>query len=337
MSAADAARDAAALAGEDDLIARHFRPIAADPGAFALSDDAACISVRDGHDLVVTVDAVVANVHFLPDDPPDAIARKALRVNLSDLAAKGATPRGFVLTLALERRDDAWLATFARALGEDAATFACPLLGGDTVRTPGPLTISITAFGEVPSGAMVRRAGAQPGDIVVVSGTIGDAALGLRLLRGDIQLALPLADRDWLISRYRVPQPRLAMAPCVARHFHAAMDLSDGLAGDLARLCRASGVSARINVDDVPLSTGARQIRQTGPEEAREWIMVGGDDYEILGTVAPLLWPQAEAAARAAGVALTPIGTIVGGDGPPVFVDAAGAPVSVAATPFTHF
>src|SRR4051794_18863857 len=157
---------------EDSLIARYFKPLATDPGAFALTDDAAILR-SSGDDIVVTTDAIVEGVHFLPADPPDTIARKALRVNLSDLAAKGATPAGFVLTLALRAADDAWLAPFARGLGEDAAHFACPLLGGDTVSTPGPLMISITAFGRVPSGRMIRRAGGRPGDRVVVTGTIG--------------------------------------------------------------------------------------------------------------------------------------------------------------------
>src|SRR6478752_2213238 len=171
-----------APSGEDNLIARYFRPIATDLGAFGLIDDAAAISGgRD--DIVVTVDAIVAGVHFLPDDPADTIARKALRVNLSDIAAKGAIPAGFVLTLALPDIDENFLAPFATALGEDAALFKCPLLGGDTVKTPGPLMISVTAFGRVPPSKMVHRFGAQPGDIVVVTGTIGDAALGLRLLQ----------------------------------------------------------------------------------------------------------------------------------------------------------
>src|SRR5450631_3587053 len=176
--------------GEDDLIARHFRPLATDPGALGLVDDAAILKAR-GEDIVVTTDAIVAGVHFLPDDPPDTVARKALRVNLSDLAAKGATPAGFVLTLALQRADESWLAAFARGLGEDAAHYGCPLLGGDTVSTPGPLMISITAFGRVPVGTMVRRDGAKPGDRVVVTGTIGDAALGLDILkRGAVGAAL---------------------------------------------------------------------------------------------------------------------------------------------------
>src|SRR6266550_34129 len=157
--------------GEESLIARYFRPLATDPGAFRLDDDAAAL-MPSGDDIVVTTDAIVEGVHFLPDDPPDTIARKALRVNLSDLAAKGAAPAGFVLTLALRSVDDAWLKPFAQALGEDAVLFNCPLLGGDTVATPGPLMISITAFGRVPAGQMVHRSGAKPGDRVVVTGSI---------------------------------------------------------------------------------------------------------------------------------------------------------------------
>src|ERR1700756_4212 len=151
----------AAASGEDTLIARYFKPVATDPGAFGLGDDAAILK-EVGQDIVVATDAIVEGVHYLADDPPDTIARKALRVNLSDLAAKGATPAGFVLTLALRSKDDAWLGPFAEALGEDANSFACPLLGGDTVSTPGPQMISITAFGRVPAGRMVGRTGAKP-------------------------------------------------------------------------------------------------------------------------------------------------------------------------------
>src|SRR6185437_11117993 len=159
--------------GEDSLIARYFRPLATDPGAFGLDDDAAALR-PDGSDIVVTTDAIVEGVHYLADDPPDTVARKALRTNLSDLAAKGATPAGFVLTLALRSADESWLEPFARAIGEDASSFACPLLGGDTVSTPGPVTISITAFGRVPKRRMVRRSGAKAGDQIMVTGTIGD-------------------------------------------------------------------------------------------------------------------------------------------------------------------
>src|SRR5665213_3307325 len=190
---------------EDSLIARYFRPLATDPGALGLGDDAAVLQAR-GAVIVVTTDAIVEGVHFLPDDPPDTIARKALRVNLSDLAAKGATPSGFVLTLALRAAEEAWLKPFAHALGWDAIQFGCPLLGGDTVSTPGPLMISITAFGRVAAGRMVHRSGARPGDRVVVTGTIGDAALGLDILRRG-KAAAALADdasaREMLIGRYR--------------------------------------------------------------------------------------------------------------------------------------
>src|ERR1700745_3232058 len=182
-SAATSFRVASGASGEDSLIARYFKPLATDAGAFALDDDAAVLKAR-GNDIVVTTDAIVEGVHFLPADPPDTVARKALRVNLSDLAAKGAIPAGFVLTLALRSADEAWLTPFARGLGEDATHFGCPLLGGDTVSTPGPLMISVTAFGRVPPGTMVHRSGAKPGDRVIVTGTIGDAALGLDILRG---------------------------------------------------------------------------------------------------------------------------------------------------------
>src|SRR4051794_37956826 len=187
--------------GEDSLIARYFRPLATEPGAFNLVDDAAILQ-SSADELVVTTDAIVEGVHFFADDPADTIARKALRVNLSDLAAKGATPAGFVLTLALRAPDDAWLTAFARGLGEDATQFGCALLGGDTVSTPGPLMISITAFGRVPAGKMVRRNGAKAGDRVVVSGTIGDASLGLGLLKGGA--ALGGDEREMLIGRYRM-------------------------------------------------------------------------------------------------------------------------------------
>jgi thiamine-monophosphate kinase len=328
----------APASGEDSLIARYFKPLATDPGAFGLTDDVAVLKAL-GEDIVVTTDAIVEGVHFLADDPPHTIAKKALRVNLSDLAAKGATPAGFVLTLALRAVDEIWLAAFARGLGEDARTFNCPLLGGDTVSTPGPLVISITAFGRVPEGKMVHRSGARPGDYVVVTGTIGDAALGLDILRkGRVATALAsdTASRDMLVGRYRVPEPRSALASVIRAHARAAMDVSDGLAGDLAKLCAASGVSATIELAAIPLSKAA-SIALTAGAVTLSKVVSGGDDYEILCTVSPdALEPFAQAAS-ASGVAVSRIGTVVVGKAAPKFLDAKGAELVLARTSYSHF
>jgi thiamine-monophosphate kinase len=323
---------------EDDLIARHFRPLATTPGAFGLIDDAATLNAG-GDDLVVTTDGIVEGVHFLAGDPPDTIARKALRVNLSDLAAKGAEPAGFVLTLALREPSDEWLAPFARALGEDARQFGCPLLGGDTVSTPGPPMISVTAFGRVPPGRMVRRDGARAGDLLAVTGSVGDAALGLDLLQNgrvaDMVASDP-AGRDALIGRYRVPQPRNALAATVRDHASAAMDVSDGLAGDLAKLCKASGVSARVEVVSVPLSAVAIKALAQGAADL-ETVLAGGDDYEILCSVPENRWDAFVAAAGAARVPVTAIGRIVAGDEAPGFVDGTGQKVVLKRLSYSHF
>ena len=323
---------------EDSLIARYFQPLATDPGAFGLGDDAAILKAL-GDDLVVTTDAIVEGVHFLPDDPADSIARKALRVNLSDLAAKGATPAGFVLTLALRGADDGWLAPFARGLGEDATAFGCPLLGGDTVSTPGPLMISITAFGRVPEGRMIHRLGARPGDRVVVSGTIGDATLGLSVLKGGA-VAAGLADdaagREMLVGRYRVPQPRSALAKAVREHASAAMDVSDGLAGDLAKLCAASGVSAVIDATGVPLSAPAAGLLARGTVGIGA-LLSGGDDYEVLCTVPENRYDAFAQAARQAGVAVTPIGTVIAGTSAPSFLDGQGREIPLSRLSYSHF
>jgi thiamine-monophosphate kinase len=328
---------APSASGEDSLIARYFRPLATDPGAFGLDDDAAALK-PSGDDIVVTTDAIVEGVHFLPDDPPDTIARKALRVNLSDLAAKGAVPAGFVLTLALRNADDAWLRPFAAALGEDARQFGCPLLGGDTVSTPGPLMISITAFGRAPANRMVHRGGAKPGDRVVVTGTIGDAALGLAVLNGGkVHAALEdAAARDFLINRYRVPQPRTALAEIVREYASAAMDVSDGLAGDLTKLCGVSGVSAVIDLDSIPLSDAARDLVSRGIVGI-ETLIAGGDDYEILCTVADDRVEAFAQAAKRAGVALSSIGMVVAGSAVPKFLDGQGREILLKRRAYSHF
>ena len=325
-----------APSGEDSLIARYFKPLATDPGAFGLADDAAVLK-PSGDDIVVTTDAIVEGVHFLADDPPDTVARKALRVNLSDLAAKGATPAGFVLTLALRAADDAWLTPFARGLGSDAGLFDCPLLGGDTVSTPGPVTISITAFGRVPAGKMVRRSGAKPGDRVVVTGTIGDAALGLDILKGGAAAALAdTGAKAMLIGRYRVPQPRNALAKVVRDHAHAAIDVSDGLAGDLAKLCGMSGVSAVIDVPGIPLSPATAALLARGTVGI-ETIVSGGDDYEILCAIPEDGFEAFAQAADQAGVAVTSIGMVVAGSSVPSFLDGEGRQIALPRLSYSHF
>lgn len=322
--------------GEDNLIARYFRPLATDAGALGLIDDVALLAATS-QNLVVTTDAIVEGVHFLPDDPPDTIARKALRVNLSDIAAKGADPAGFVLTLALRDAGEAWLASFAKAIGEDAVEFGCPLLGGDTVSTPGPLMISITAFGHVPVGKMVHRGGAKAGDRVVVTGTIGDAALGLRVLRGDIpRETLDAPSREQLVQRYRVPQPRNAVALAVREYATAAMDVSDGLAGDLAKLCAASGVSATIDIPAIPLSEPARTMLAEA-QVSLENIVAGGDDYEVLCTVPENRWDAFSAAATEANTLVTSIGRVVSGQEMPRFVDDDGNPIMLKRLSYSHF
>jgi thiamine-monophosphate kinase len=329
-----------AASGEERLIERYFRPLARHPGAFGLIDDAASITPPAGCDLVLTADGIVAGVHFFPGDPPDAIAKKALRVNLSDLAAKGARPLGFLLTLALPEEVGAkWLAPFARGLGADADAYGCPLLGGDTVRTPGPVTISVAAFGAVRRGRMIQRAGAKPGHHVVVTGTIGDAALGVLLRRGDAsgkRWGLTRRAQDHLEGRYLVPQPRTAVADLIGAHASAAMDVSDGLAGDLAKLCRASNVTAEIEIARVPLSDAARAALGRDPALI-ETVLTGGDDYEIVAAVPARNVETLRRAAAAVGVPVREIGKVVAGKGGARFLDRDGKPRAFARPSFSHF
>jgi thiamine-monophosphate kinase len=303
---------------EERLIARYFRPLATVPGALRLADDAAVIAPPPDSDIVVTTDGVIAGVHFFPDDPPGSIARKALRMNLSDLAAKGAKPMGFVISIALPvGTDAAFLAAFAAELGEDAARYGCPLYGGDTDHTPGPLSVSITAFGTVPHGRMVQRSTAKAGDRIIVTGTIGDASLGVKLRR-DHGLAkswrLDEAMSVELERRYLLPKPRNALAEAVLQHATAAMDVSDGLAGDLGKLCRASSVAAEIDVSRVPLSAAARAALAADPALI-ETVLTGGDDYEIVLTLAPEKFAALRTAAQAVGISVAEIGEVKAGDG----------------------
>ena len=324
--------------GEEKIIDL-FRPLAKHPGAFGLIDDCAAVTPPLGHDLVLKADAIVGGVHFFPTDPAGDVARKALRVNLSDLAAKGAKPIGFLLSLALPKEAGIeWVAAFAKGLGEDAERYGCPLFGGDTVATPGPVTVAITVLGVVPTATMVERGGAKVGDHIVVSGTIGDAALGVRLCQ-DPGLArrwnLSEAQAEYLVGRYRLPQPRNAAAEALRRHAHGGMDISDGLVGDLDKLCQASGVAATVHAAQVPLSDAATAALAADPTLI-EPILTGGDDYEVLATVedaklAPLL-----KAAEAAGVTLTEIGRIVAGQGACV-LDSGGTALTFERGSYSHF
>ncbi len=266
--------------GEFELIARLFAPLTRGASAAKdLRDDAAFLKVSPGHELVITTDTVIAGVHFRLDDPPDLIARKALRVNLSDLAAKGAKPVGFLQALSLnDGITDAYLERYANGLAADVATFDCPLLGGDTTSSQGPLAITITAFGEVEAGKGVLRSGAKAGDVLFVTGTIGDGALGLACLMG----SLPVSDS--LIQRYRLPEPRIGLP--LADFASACLDISDGLVADIGHLCSASGVGAVIERAKVPLSRDARAA--IGRDEMWwEKILTGGDDYELAFTAPP--------------------------------------------------
>lgn len=323
------------MSGEDRLIARFFKPIATHPGALGLSDDAAFIKAPPGCDLVLKTDAIIGGVHFFTDDAAHDVARKALRVNLSDLAAKGAKPLGFLLSLALPKEiGDDWLTGFAQGLGDDAVLFGCPLFGGDTDRTPGPITISIGMFGSVPDGSMVRRAGAKPGDCVFVSGTIGDASLGLALRKG-APWTLSDAQRQHLTARYLLPQPRNALSEAVLAHASAAMDVSDGLVGDFAKLCRASKVAAEIEVARIPLSDAAKAVLAAEPAML-ETALTGGDDYEIVCTVPAAKADTFRAAAKAVNVTVTEIGQIKAGEGAR-FLGAGGQPLAFKRASFSHF
>ncbi|CAA6603310.1 Thiamine-monophosphate kinase [Rhodospirillaceae bacterium LM-1] len=324
--------------GEFDLIERLFAPLAEGfPGALNLKDDAALVPISTGCRLVVTTDALVAGVHFRTDDPPDLVARKALRVNLSDLAAMGAKPLGLLVAACFPKDvDESWLTRFAKGLAQDKAEFGVPIIGGDTVSTPGPFTLAVTALGEVEEGRALKRSAAQAGDVIMVSGTIGDGALGLDALEG--KLANLFEDeRKWLADRYLLPRPRLELGQALAasRKAHAGMDISDGLLADLAHICRASGLSGIVRVQDIPLSSPARTALKDDPKRI-ERILAGGDDYELLITApASSVAPLQEIAARFR-LGLTVIGHMAEGAGVQA-LDASGAPMSLPFKGWRHF
>jgi thiamine-monophosphate kinase len=322
--------------GEFELIAQLFAPLSKSaPGAFGLTDDAAVIAPGAGEELVVTTDALVEGVHFLRGDPPETIAKKSLRVNLSDLAAKGARPEAYLLALALpDWPDRAWLESFARGLGEDQARFGVSLIGGDTTRTPGSLTIAITALGTIPRGAMTRRAGAKPGDLVFVSGTIGDAGLGLRLAEAGEPRAF-LADETALIDRYRLPTPRVELGQGLRGLASAALDVSDGLIADLGHISETSKVRIEIDAARIPLSQPLRDLAGDNME-VRRAAAISGDDYEIAFTASPAAHAAILAIARKMRVQVSEIGRVVAGEGV-ALLNTDGREIEVRDKGFVHF
>ena len=321
--------------GEFERIAAFFAPLAAGfPGALGLTDDAAIIRPGDGCELVVTTDTIVAGVHYIGDEPPDLVAQKLLRVNLSDLAAMGARPLAYMLNMALPAAlEDDWLARFTAGLAADQRSFGIALAGGDSVATPGPVTLTITAFGEVPAGAALRRSGARAGDLVYVSGTVGDGALGLKVLRGHAA-ALDQGLKDRLIERYRRPQPRLACGRRLVGRAHAAIDLSDGLAADLGHIAETSGVAVVVEAASVPLSTAAAAALEIEPD-LRQSVLSGGDDYELAFTVLPGAAAAVAELAGEIGLPLTAIGRIEAGQGVRV-LDADGAEIRLRSAGYVH-
>lgn len=317
--------------GEFDFIRERLRPLAADsPASLGLSDDAAVLVPPPGRDLVITKDGMVAGVHFLRDDPPDAIAQKLLRVNLSDLAAMGAEPLGHLLVLARPKDcDEAWLAGFTDGLADDQRRFGSVLLGGDTVSIGGPLTLSLTALGTVPAGAAVRRDGARPGDDLWVSGTLGDAALGLAVLQGTLEV--PADAAAFLVERYRRPQPRLELGVRLRGVATAMLDVSDGLMADLGHILETSQVAAVVEAEGLPLSGPARDA-----PDPRAAALSGGDDYELLFTASPDHRGAIERIGSDLTLPVTRIGRIEAGHGLTA-IDRDGRPVTTSRAGWTHF
>ena len=328
--------------GEFDRIRRYLAPLAADcPGALGLTDDAALLKVPEGRELVVTTDAMVAGVHFLASDPPADIAAKLLRTNLSDLAAMGAEPFGYSLVLSLPREvDEAWLAAFADGLAADQRRYGIPLIGGDSVATRGPATLAVSALGLVPAGAALTRRLATPpeGQSLFVTGSIGDAALGLRFVLGDLDGSSASADdRAVLVARLRRPEPRLAVGRALRGLAVAAIDISDGLVADIGHICEVSGCAAIIDSGQLPLSAPARTLLRRRPD-LMATVLTGGDDYELAFAAPAARRDALIALAGSLGVAITEIGHLEAGPaGRVVVLDGAGQAMTLGTAGWNHF
>jgi len=317
------------MVAEFDLINKYFAPLAAE-GAADLQDDAATFSLPEGRDCVVTKDMLVAGVHFFQDDNPADIAFKAVAVNVSDLVAKGAHPVGYCLGLGLSGdEDDSWLAAFAGGLKAAADAFQIELYGGDTVKCPGQLTLSVTAFGDLAANMIVRRSGAKVGDLIYVTGCIGSAALGLLARQGKI------APHRSFEQSYARPQPKLEVISLIRDFAGASADVSDGLVADAAHIAQASGVGAYIHGNLVPVTAAARAAVRDKPD-LLETVLTGGDDYEVVFTVAPHSAVEMEACAASLDLSVSHIGEITSDQR--IFVaDQDGNEISLANTGFCHF
>jgi thiamine-monophosphate kinase len=329
------------LPSEFELVARYFSRLSAGfPGAYGLLDDAAVISPSSGYELVVKTDTIVGGVDFLADTPADLIARKSLRVNLSDLAAKGAAPRAYLVDLILpDTVSEEWIAAFSAGLALDQKEYSIHLIGGDTSSTSGPITVAVTALGEVPIGRIIRRGGAQPDDRIFVTGTIGDAALGLLVLRGT--LVMPDgASAAFLVDRCRLPRPRVTLGPQLVGIASASIDISDGLVADLKHICSVSNLSAVVEAVTVPLSSAAAAAT-AGNTQRLAMALTGGDDYELLFTARPEEAARIESLSRSCGIPITSIGRMSvprQGEEPAVIVrSSSGQPLCFDSEGWTHF
>ncbi len=319
------------MSGPDEFltIAKLLRPLTqGHPAALDLLDDAAVLPGRPGYDLVISKDAMVAGVHFLDCTPHELVAKRLLRAALSDLAAKAAEPFGWFMAVAWPAdAGGAEREAFARGLAQDGALYGVALLGGDTVSTPGPLTLSATVLGWAPAGKMVRRGGGRAGDLLVVSGVIGDGWLGLQVATR----ALP--PDAALLARYQLPEPRLDLRAAIQAHARASADVSDGLLADAGHIATASGLAARIDLESLPLSPSAAAWLRDQPDRAAglSRLATGGDDYEVIAAVAP---EDVEAYAQAAGMPVTVIGLLLEGQGVEARLD--GAPLALDRLGYSH-
>ncbi len=335
---------------EFDIIARFFKPLSDQKHGLGLVDDAALIKPDAGHEFVMTTDALVENVHFIGIDNPSSIANKAIGVNVSDIIAKGAIPKYYLLTLSYQPSpaiNEQWFTQFSETLAQKQALYGCLLIGGDSVRTAGPLMVSITMIGQVPIGKMVKRSTAQAGDSIYVSGTIGDSVIGLALKQKDKQkdkdkdkdeasLGLSNEQTHYFLNRYDNPEPNPPLAALVQDYASASMDVSDGLLGDLEKLCRASGKGAGVQLSQIPLQTCLQKQAFDNPDLLAR-LITGGDDYEVLMSVSTAQTKAFEQAAQQAAVQITNIGIITDSRDGFSYYDEQGNMVEFSQKSYQHF